>query len=266
MDELFEYLKGFYKHDLIPFFCPNCKKKSLTLKNDTWVEHDNAARFLGEDFFDPSEFNQIVFTGIFECRNADCSSSIICSGTGKIEKKYETYLDKDGYPYASETGDYSTKYIPQYIFPTVYFFEIPEEVSDQVRKALFSAFKLLPQSPSAAANRTRTAVERILDEFEIPQHINLKKRIDLNLGNSVRLKDYADNFHALRWLGNSGSHEEDAIELESVKDAFEIIEDILKKLYPADNSLLDLKIQAINEGKGPLSYRKRRELQKTTEK
>lgn len=266
MDELFKYLEGFYKHDLIPFFCPNCNKKSLILKNEAWVEHDNAAKILGEEFFDPTECNQIVFTGVFECRNTDCDSKIICSGTGKIEKEYETYLDKDGYPYPSETGTYYIKYIPQYFVPSVYFFDISKKVSDEIKQALFSAFRLLPQSPSAAANRTRTAVERILDDFDIPPHMNLKQRIEQNLGNSEQLKDYADNFHALRWLGNSGSHEEDAIKLDGVKDAFEIIEDLLIKLYPADNSLLILKIQAINEGKGPLSYRKRRELRKTIEK
>lgn len=258
MEELFKYLKGFYEKKSIPFSCPNCKKNSLFLKENSWFEHDNSEKYYSEEWYD-AEFNgQIIYTAIFECVNSQCLSNVISSGIGKVESVQE--LDEDGYPTSS--GKYITKYIPQYFNPPVNFFDVPENISNEVNCALISAFKLLPQSPSAAANRTRSAVERILDDFDIEPHTNLNTRLEKYVPNSDRLKNYTDNFHALRILGNSGSHEEDAIKLKDMNDAFEIIQDLLKHLYSEEKATLTQKVRAIKDANRPLSYKQRMELNK----
>ncbi|KGT46062.1 hypothetical protein GW12_29230 [Acinetobacter sp. HR7] len=61
-------------------------------------------------------------------------------------------------------------------------------------------------------------------------------------------------------MGNSGSHEENAIFIDELFDAFQIIEKLLNNLYSYDR-ILEM-AQLISQKKQPLTRKERAELKK----
>jgi hypothetical protein len=94
-----------------------------------------------------------------------------------------------------------------------------------------------------------------------PFRLSLAKRLELALSNSslpaVNVLD--DPLSALRILGNSGSHDNDKIELDDALDAYEILETVLYDLYyqKPDREAVDEKVKKICEIEDPLSVVKK---------
>lgn len=127
-------------------------------------------------------------------------------------------------------------FAPRLVVPMPDMFTIPKRCPDEVRDKLRSAFTVFWIDQAAAATRVRVALERLLNHLGVKRRRKDKsgKLVDLTL--HARIEDFAKRdaligaqLMALKWLGNTGSHE-GPVEKDDLLDAFEIMEHCLAEL------------------------------------
>lgn len=120
------------------------------------------------------------------------------------------------------------------------------------------------------ANRIRTAVEYILDDLKIPRKIpRPRKRLNLHerigLLTDPKLEDVKTVLEAVKWIGNTGAHEQGGLGREQVIEGFRMLEHSLSTLYPkpVSNPAAILAVaKAVNTARGGLSAAAIRQLQR----
>lgn len=254
MTEIFKFINGFQKSDSLPFLCPFCKKNSLLLDDDTWQEHDKAALHHCEEWFDPCDHVEYIYTALYKCSNNNCKQCVISSGTGGVDIDYsqEEYADPRSQP------AYYSYYQPKIFIPPLSFFIVPEKTPSEIKELLELSFSIVLQSPASAVNCLRSSLEKLLDIYSIPEK-RLHDRIDKDVPINPALAPYKDYLMAIKWLGNSGSHDLDEIKIKDIIDVYEIMEFVLSNLYADIRNPLQ-KVILINEEKGPLTRQKRKSL------
>ncbi len=254
MTEIFTFIKGFQKNDSLPFLCPFCKKNSLLLDDDTWQEHDKSALHHCEEWFDPCNHVEYLYTALYKCSNKNCRQCVISSGTGGVDIDYsqEEYADAGSQP------AYYSYYQPKIFIPPLSFFTVPEKTPSEIKALLELSFSIVLQSPASAVNCLRSSLEKLLDIYSIPEK-KLHLRIEQDVPTHVILSPYKDYLMAIKWLGNSGSHDLDEITLQDIMDVYEIMEFVLGNLYGNVQNTLQ-KAQLINQKKGPLTRQERKSL------
>ena len=124
---------------------------------------------------------------------------------------------------------------------------------------LNEAFRLTFISPSSASNKVRIAIEILLSTFKIPKteiikgkrrRISLHNRITKAKNKKPKLGKLEDILIALKWIGNSGSHEDSSeLTLDDIFNAYELMEHVLSEIYLPNDKLLKL-AKFINKNKG----------------
>jgi hypothetical protein len=114
--------------------------------------------------------------------------------------------------------------------------KVPEKCPDDVKQELQASFELFWGHPGACAGRLRVALECLLNHLGVAKkkksangkftELTLHARIDAF---AKREPVLGAHLMALKWLGNSGSHEGD-IPRKDVLDAFDILEHSLGEL------------------------------------
>jgi hypothetical protein len=135
----------------------------------------------------------------------------------------------------STTG-YSAYFSPRICTPMPDIFELPKKCPTKVSSELRAAFAVFWLDPSGAANRIRVTLENLMDHLGIQKRrknkegkfnkLNLHHRIELF---SITEPTIGNQLMALKWLGNTGSHD-GGVDRNDVLDAFEIIENALLEL------------------------------------
>lgn len=230
-DDKKSYLKGFQKEDSIPFPCPYCEKISLSLKADSWYEYDQGQYHKHDEFMDPEDSVSYAFNAVYQCNNTKCGQEIFSSGIGSVCGEYVEMGYGDYQP------QYNYYYKPRFFQPPVHFFKLPIDTPYKTRAAIELSFSLVLQSPAAAVNSLRSAVEELLETHGIKKDPNrsLHKRIEEDLTKKPALAPFQDLLMAIKWLGNSGSHG-DTVELEHILFVYEVLEFILNTLYTENRS------------------------------
>ena len=117
------------------------------------------------------------------------------------------------------------------------------------------SFELFFCNPPSSANHIRVALEKLLNHLKVKQYeiikgrkrfISLHKRIEII---STKYRGLKEDFLALKWLGNAGSHSHKIIMIDDVIDAYEIFESVLHELFKS-KSIRKL-VKQINKKKGP---------------
>lgn len=248
-DDKKSYLEGFQKEDSIPFPCPFCERASLSLKKDSWYQYDQGQYLKKDECCDPVDDVSLAFNAVYQCSNSKCEQEIFSSGTGFV---YEDHVDNG---YGDYQPQYNQYYQPRFFQPTVHFFKIPINTPYKTRAAIELSFSLVLQSPVAAVNSLRSAVEEILADHGIPKNTarTLHTRIEKDVPQNTKLKDFEILFMAIKWLGNSGSHGNE-IELELILYVYEVLELILNSLYVTDRTQYLINVaQATNLAKRALT-------------
>lgn len=257
MTEILKFIKGFQKNDSLPFLCPFCKKNSLILDDDTWQEHDKAALHHCEEWFDPCDHVEYIYTALYKCSNSNCRQCVISSGTGGVDIDYS----QEEYAYAGSQPAYYSYYQPKIFIPPLSFFIVPEKTPNEIKTLLDLSFSIVLQSPASAVNCLRSCLEKLLDIY-IPLTTTKKTlhhRIEQDVPKHLLLSPFQSYLMAIKWLGNSGSHDLDEITLQDIMDVYEIMEFILGSLYGHTQNILQ-KAQLINQKKGPLTRQERKSL------
>lgn len=262
-----KFLKGFHKDDGIPFNCPECGKNTLCLDQDSWFQKERVSSVLEREHIDvfEAEWVKYSYTGSFKCLNPKCGEVVITSGSGSVIEEYTDYcLDEDGYP-GPCASEYRDIFFPKYFYPALSLFDIPEKVPEDIKETIIEAFSLTPNSPSAAANKIRVAVEMLVTEFGPSSRnssggfVGLDQRINNIKNTENRLYEHKNLMLAIKYIGNAGSHEEDIVNFDELFDSFQIIEELLKKIYPEKNMVCEM-AKVIITNKFPITREQRRHL------
>lgn len=178
-----------------------------------------------EDAWDP-EWTEYVFTCWGECSNRWCKQRFAIAGAGGVQ----LYYDDDG------EQEVSRHFTPLYCNPMPRIIDLPRGCPDEVQNELEAAFQLFWSNRKASANRIRAAIEALLDYLRVQRRQKAKtgKFRDLTLHERLEILSRRDkiaggHLMALKWLGNSGSHNRD-VTREDLFDAFELFEHALEEL------------------------------------
>lgn len=243
--------RAFTRETVPPWLCPACGKGILQLKKDSFLQGERAhTRDHSHEFFEP-EWIEYTYACLFECSNNHCKEIISSTGTGSVD--WDVICGEDGEP----EQNYKDYFRPKYFEPPLRIIDIPEPCPESVSTPIKESFRLLFVSPSAAANNIRIAIENLLTELKIKrfnlakgkrQFVPLHFRITLI---PEKYKDLKEMLLAIKWLGNSGSHDHDAMTIDDVFDAYELAEHVLKEIYEPKLHKLNALAKKVNKKKGP---------------
>jgi hypothetical protein len=195
--------------------CPHCKSGSLKLRK-------GSIQRVGPYHAKSSKLADSAFTGMLDC--SACEGSVVVVG----------YVRKDD------------ALVPKGIYPAPPIIRMPAAVPRAVLTELDLAFALFWVDLSSCANKIRISLERLLDALEVHPARDLNARIDSMEGAG---KVRTEIFHALREVGNVGSHGS-GTRREVVLAAFEIYEDQLHKLFDPRGSRVETLAAKIRATKG----------------
>ncbi|MGP4119529.1 DUF4145 domain-containing protein [Psychrobacter aquimaris] len=201
--------------------------------------------------FEP-EWIEYIFNCVFECNNDRCDGKVLCTGHGSVDIDIE--VDDNG----QQRQEYNDYYRPLYFHPNLKLIILPDSTPSEVKELLNESFSLFFTSPASAANIVRKSIEEILNDLKVGMptmknggektFINLDKRINQLSENFENLKN---RFFAIKWLGNAGSHSGDGITADDAMDAYELVEDLLLKIYGSKDDELNMLASKINTSRGP---------------
>jgi len=209
-----------------PWPCPSCVKGTLRLEPKTLSYRETIAsrRVHGDEDWDPTSVDY-AFTAWLKCSEPSCGEGVAVAGTGGLEPVWD-----------AEAGQgWEEFFMPRLLCPMPDMFTLPRKCPAQVVQALRSAFASSLHDPPAAAGKVRVALERLMD------HVGVKKRrkggnkvVDLSLHQRIQAfqvvePDLGNQLMALKWLGNTGTHES-AINRDDLLDAFEILDHAVSEL------------------------------------
>lgn len=211
-----------------PFTCPTCGKGILSLVQKPLVYEETAKskRAHGDEdwSFQDTEYR---FTARLKCGHGSCGDEAVALGIGWIEEQ----MTQEGW---GPTNYFSLKCcvpMPEIIL-------IPQQCPAPVTSELRACFQLFWLDRAAAANRIRAGVERIMDHFRVPNRGRTAKNKFEKLSLHRRLerfeksdKTIATRLMAIKWLGNTGSHQSEDVTREDILDALELLEDALVELF-----------------------------------
>jgi hypothetical protein len=137
--------------------------------------------------------------------------------------------------------------VPKGIYPAPAIITVPTATPRTVVVELDAAFALFWVDLSSCANKIRVSLERLLDSLGLPEFPTLAKRIESTQG-ADKLR--SEVFHALREVGNVGSHGS-GVRREVVLTAFEIYEHQLDILFrPSPGLRIETLAKRIRATKG----------------
>jgi hypothetical protein len=228
--------------------CSSCQSGTLYLEKESLASAQTAE----SRAFEHGDYDDIRlrFSAFFKCSNSECQEPYSVSGGGHLE--IEPSGDDSSYEYVEY-------HRVEFFAPGPLVFRIPEECPLEVRYQILRAFSLFLGDPASAGNKTRLAVERILDNYKIPKsarkkngklrYLSLQERLDRF--QAKKPKD-SERLRAIKWLGNIGSHT-NALSRDDLFDAFEILSLVLDELYGARTVRVDAIAKQINKKKGKRS-------------
>jgi hypothetical protein len=215
-------LKTQFTKDRIPaWFCPTCKSGVLLPKKDGFIYYETAISKINQKHPDwEPEWEYYTYALILECSNKSCKEIVSSTGIGSIEMDYEYGSDGDVEQIFSDT------FTPKYFYPPLILFNFPDELQDDIKNELMQSFELFFCNPPSSANHIRVALEKLLNHLKVKQYeiikgrkrfISLHKRIEII---STKYRGLKEDFLALKWLGNAGSHSHKIIMIDDVITSF----------------------------------------------
>lgn len=199
-----------------------------------------------DDRYDPSHESG-VFTATLICPRDDCQEPVSVCGRAK------------GCRADSERGEEWTYALqPRFFCPSLAIIALSSRYPHELQAELNAAFAVYWCDVNACLNHIRNAIELLLTNIGVARkRFDSAKRKWLRLELSSRIdklppryRGLRDALHALRWLGNAGSHP-GVVTRDDALDGFELLDHVLEQRFDPR----DLRIRQITVGvrrrKGP---------------
>lgn len=205
-----------------PWQCPCCRKGTVSLAPKSLIYEETVQSLRGhkDPDFDP-DWIVYSFTAWGKCSHVSCQQKFAIAGEGGVSPEY-----------TSNEGDweYEDYFVPKYCFPMPHIIELPQKCPDDIKNELAEAFSLFWSNRPACAGRIRVSLESLMNHLGVPKKKKAKNGRYSELSLHARIDAYAtkdpqigSQLMALKWLGNTGSHEGDVSKTD-ILDAFEILE------------------------------------------
>jgi len=194
------------------------------------------------------------FIGLLKCSNTKCAEIVSIIGKMNVIEGHEYNEELDRMDYIGHQ-----MLTPLQFYPTLNIFLINKDVPNKISDVILSAFSLYWVDLSSCANKIRVVAELIMDDKKVPKkYIIKKKRYGYSLHQRIEFfkktnSEEADLLMAIKWIGNSGSHEIYNITSDDILDGFEILELVTTKLYETDSKRIKTLSRNINKRRKPIS-------------
>lgn len=238
--------------ELPPWQCSTCEAGSLRATGSKISEEPVYSQAEHKELHWEPEFTVKRFCATMCCQNSTCGEVFLAIGDIQVRSAPDEFSDQE---------DYFELYVPKFIHPALNLFNIPGEVPLNIDREIRAAFGLFWTNKPAAIGRLRAALELVLDNLRIPRRTLSNKRrfvrISLHdriIGFKNKEPELGKKLLALKWFGNEGVHTSaDAISAtgpEDMFDVFDILEDVLIKLYDTNKLRLDRATNRLIQRKG----------------
>lgn len=216
------------------------QKESLAYK-ETALSHEGHEH-PAHDF----DWVRYRFTALFVCNNKKCMEVASVAGSGGLDEEHD---------WENQDISYTPYFFPEYFMPSPAIIPVPAGTPEEIKEELALSFSAYWGDPSAAANKVRLAVERLLDHrritnFAVRNGRRRRKSLHERIEDfKAKQPDLAECLLAIKWLGNAGSHPE-GLSREDMLDAYEILQHVLEELYVARRARAAALARGINRRKG----------------
>lgn len=227
----------FLENEIPALPCPWCDRGNLRYLNKTLRVEEPEADKIAEQSGEITPLDvRYRFHLFLKCAVSTCGQVVSVHGDAELYENKSWRHDEDRFCYAL---------CPKGMHPAPPLATIPPETPDRVVDELRVAFSLFWVDLGSCANRLRISVERVLDEFGLPEGTLFSRIKEFESADPA----HAKTFDALRFVGNVGSHE-GAVTRETILDSFEIFQDALAELYAKRSTRIEALRQKIIASKG----------------
>ena len=210
--------------------CPTCNNGPLKIeaKQFHFQETKLSLSWHSEEEWEP-EFTTYRFHGTLKCQN--CGDLIVFMGRGAVDH----FHDYDEYIREYSEG-YNNVFYPLYFHPNLRLFEINENCPYEIKKEIEDSFGLYWNDLPSCANKIRTSLELLMNQQKVRKSfIKNGKRKDLSLHQRIEefkksKPETADFLLAIKWIGNTGSHVGEIINID-ILETYELLEHSINKLF-----------------------------------
>ncbi len=235
----------FFPSALPPWRCPQCIDGALVLVKDSLKieETSESKKDRKNPDWDPEWIRQ-RFSVLLRC--GQCQEPVFAVGAVRLMDDHD---DEHGWVLGEALA-------PTFFEPAPPIICVPSACPKEVTTGISGACALFWSSPSSAANRIRSAVERLMDHRGIARKVKTKKGKLEDLSLHARIEGFANKnpdvgntLLAIKWLGNTGSHASD-LKASDVLDAFELLLHALEEIYESKTARLKKMASTIIKTKG----------------
>jgi len=222
--------------DAFPAYpCASCDSGTLMLMPDSLLNWPDVETRREWEFLD-DESRVYHFKAELKC--GACGEIHHVLGYGEVDFD----VDPEGEYFWDEECGYQLqtrkvmRLIPNNFFPAPPLLRLrPEHKDEEFAKALRQSFQLFWIDTASCANKIRTAMEYLLDcpPFEIETKDKNGDELDFNnrlQKLNISHEGYFEQFNALRWLGNTGTHEL-SVGRSDVLKAYGVVDSIIHQLF-----------------------------------
>ncbi|MBY5594131.1 DUF4145 domain-containing protein [Rhizobium leguminosarum] len=223
------------------FLCPRCEAGRL-------ISNDGNLKFV-ETGFSLNEHSHLAwepewiterFACFLVCDRPSCGEVVAVSGDTS-HFHHEEYDEDLG----EEVQYHGRRYSPTAMHPAPHIIKVSKKLDAVCRGDLEASFALLWVDPAACANRLRTFIEHLLDQFKI-ERIGINKKDEeytLNLVQRIdkleKLKPGHDKtIKALKRVGDYGTHQGKA-KFDTLLKCYELLEAALADIVDGKKAHLD---------------------------
>lgn len=239
--------EGFYQKEFPFWICPTCLKGQLRCKYEELRSDElslSKKRHKHEEW--GAEFAKLKFTGNLYCNNSRCEEVVTIAG-------------RMGYEYVDDAHGEVPKYFPEYFYPYLKIFELPEGCPYEVEQAIENVSKLFWLSKSGCANAIGVTLEEILTDQRINRFVITKKRERKRLSLNERIKLFeakkpvpAKFALAIKFVRNEGSHSLDLTN-DGLLDGIKLLHKVIYMLYSDDDKDIHSIARDIIKAERPIS-------------
>jgi len=245
--------------DLPYIVCPACSRGHLE-KTTAFVTQRSGLSYQAEaeapDGFEP-EWVQGVFTGILTCSLTGCWERVAVAGDFETVSK-PTRVDA----WTQQHEMYTERHRLRFAHPAPLIVDCPPRTPKAVQKAATAAAAVIWTDPAGAAGRLRVAVEELMTAQKIAKS-KLEKKKGGGRRRTPRMAheritefaltrpDVSRVLLAVKWIGNSGSHES-GLSAQDVLEGAQMFSHAMRLLYDPSQADLMRRVALVNKRRGPV--------------